>query len=53
MQSTDINNRGINTDIEEKINADRLLKWCFLYSLENFLNTNRNVDYDQNDIIET
>lgn len=51
MQSTDINNRGINTDIEEKINADKLLKWCFLYSLENFLNTNRNVDYDQNDII--
>lgn len=36
MQSTDINNRGDNTDIEKKINADKLLKWCFMYTLENF-----------------
>lgn len=53
MQSTDINNRGDNADIEGKINADKLLKWCFLYTLENFLNANRSDNYNKNDTIET
>lgn len=53
MQSTDINNRGDNADIEGKINADKLLKWCFLYTLENFLNANRRDNYNENDTIET
>lgn len=53
MKSTDISNRENNTAIEKKINADKLLKWCFMYTLENFLNTNRNVNYNKNDTIET
>ena len=42
-----------NADIEEKINADKLLKWCFLYTLENFLNANKKGDDNINDTIET
>ena len=53
MQSMDINNRENNADIEEKINADKLLKWCFLYTLENFLNSNKKCNDNINDIIET
>ena len=53
MQSMDINNRENNADIEEKINADKLLKWCFLYTLENFLNANKKGDDNINDTIET
>ena len=49
MQSMDINNRENNADIEEKINADKLLKWCFLYTLENFLNANKKGDDNIND----
>lgn len=44
---------NINADIEGKINADKLLKWCFLYTLENFLNANRRDNYNKNDTIET
>ena len=53
MQSMDINNRENNADIEEKINADKLLKWCFLYTLENFMNANKKGDDNINDTIET
>ena len=53
MQSMDINNRENNAKKKKKINADKLLKWCFLYTLENFLNANKKGDDNINDTIET